>query len=112
MQAVLTHKDVPGENLHGLVYRDWPVLCDTVVRYVGDAVAIVAADSEDIADQALTLIEVEYEPLPVVHAADLRWGRRRATPTKKSWMELVVAVAGAATFSAGASRLPVGGGVL
>ncbi len=66
VQAVLTHKDVPGENLHGLVYRDWPVLCDTVVRYVGDAVAIVAADSEDIADQALTLIEVEYEPLPVV----------------------------------------------
>ncbi len=66
VQAVLTHKDVPGENLHGLVYRDWPVLCDTVVRYVGDAVAIVAADSEDIADQALALIEVEYEPLPVV----------------------------------------------
>ena len=66
VQAVLTHKDVPGENLHGLVYRDWPVLCATVVRYVGDAVAVVAADSEDIADQALTLIEVEYEPLPVV----------------------------------------------
>lgn len=66
VQAVLTHKDVPGENLHGLVYRDWPVLCSDVVRYVGDAVAIVAADTEDIADKALKLIEVEYEPLPVV----------------------------------------------
>jgi len=66
VQAVLTHEDVPGENLHGLVYRDWPVLCHDVVRYVGDAVAIVAADSEDIAAEALELIEVVYEPLPVV----------------------------------------------
>lgn len=66
VRAVLTHADVPGENKHGLVYRDWPVLCDTVVRYVGDAVAIVAADSEDAADYALGLIEVDYEPLPVV----------------------------------------------
>lgn len=66
VRAVLTHEDVPGENLHGLVYRDWPVLCHDVVRYMGDAVAIVAADTEDIADQALKLIEVEYEPLPVV----------------------------------------------
>jgi selenium-dependent xanthine dehydrogenase len=66
VQAVLTHEDVPGENLHGLVYRDWPVLCGDVVRYVGDAVAIVAADDEEIASEALKLIEVEYEPLPVV----------------------------------------------
>lgn len=66
VRAVLTHADVPGENLHGLVFRDWPVLCKDVVRYIGDAVAIVAADSEDIAAQALALIEVDYEPLPVV----------------------------------------------
>lgn len=64
--AVLTHEDVPGENLHGLVYRDWPVLCHDVVRYVGDAVAIVAAETEDLAAEALQLIEVEYEPLPIV----------------------------------------------
>lgn len=66
VRAVLTHADVPGENRHGLVYRDWPVLCDTKVRYVGDAVALVAAESEAIADAALKLIEVEYEVLPVV----------------------------------------------
>jgi xanthine dehydrogenase molybdenum-binding subunit len=64
--AVLTYEDVPGENLHGLVYRDWPVLCHDVVRYVGDAVAIVAAESEDIAAKALRFIDVEYAPLPVV----------------------------------------------
>lgn len=66
VKAVLTHKDVPGENLHGLVYRDWPVLCSDVVRFVGDAVAIVAAETEELAAQALELIEVEYEPLPIV----------------------------------------------
>lgn len=66
VQAVLTHEDVPAENRHGLVHRDWPVLCDTVVRYVGDAVAIVAADTQEIADEALKLIDVQYESLPVV----------------------------------------------
>ena len=66
VQAVLTHEDVPGRKNHGLVTLDWPVLCYDKVRYVGDAVAIVAADTLEIAQRALELIEVEYEPLPVV----------------------------------------------
>ena len=53
---MLTHEDVPGHNRHGLVIDDWPVLCDDKVRYAGDAVAIVAADTEDIAAAALALI--------------------------------------------------------
>ncbi|MBI5958177.1 MAG: molybdopterin-dependent oxidoreductase, partial [Chloroflexi bacterium] len=64
--AVLTHEDVPGPNIHGLIYDDWPVLAADKVRYMGDPVAIVAADDADIAQQALDLIEVEYELLPVV----------------------------------------------
>jgi selenium-dependent xanthine dehydrogenase len=66
VRAVLTHEDVPGARNHGLVIEDWPVLCYDKVRYVGDAVAIVAADTQEIANAALKLIEVEYEPLPVV----------------------------------------------
>ncbi len=66
VHAVLTHEDVPGHNRHGLVIDDWPVLCDDKVRYAGDAVAIVAADTADIAARALELVEVEYEELPVV----------------------------------------------
>ncbi len=71
VRAVLTADDIPGENIHGLVYLDWPVLCAAgdKVRYMGDSVAIVAADSEEIAEAALALIDVEYEPLPVVHSA-------------------------------------------
>ena len=76
--AVLTHEDVPGENIHGLIYADWPVLCADKVRYMGDAVAIVAAENADIAAQALELIEVEYEPLPVV--GDPEFARSAGAP--------------------------------
>lgn len=70
VHAVLTHRDVPGRNRHGLVFKDWPVLCDDKVRYLGDAVALVAAETAGIAREALALIEVEYEPLPVVGGAE------------------------------------------
>lgn len=68
VRAVLTAADIPGEHNHGLVYPDWPALVGVGerVRYVGDAVAIVAADTRDIASQALDLIEVTYEKLPVI----------------------------------------------
>ncbi|MDH3903046.1 MAG: molybdopterin-dependent oxidoreductase, partial [Xanthomonadales bacterium] len=66
VRAVLTHEDVPGRNLHGIVDLDWPVLCSDKVRYSGDAVAVVAADSESIATQALELIKVDYEELTAV----------------------------------------------
>ena len=69
VHAVLTHRDVPGRNLHGLVYTDWPVLCGDKIRYLGDAIAIVAADSEARARQALEAIEVVVDPLPVVGSA-------------------------------------------
>jgi selenium-dependent xanthine dehydrogenase len=63
---VLTAKDVPGRKDCGVHEVDWPVLCYDKVRYVGDAVALVVAESEKIAHEALKLIDVEYEPLPVV----------------------------------------------
>jgi selenium-dependent xanthine dehydrogenase len=64
--AVLTYQDVPGDNIHGLIFDDWPVLAAEKVRYMGDPVAVVAAETAEIGEQALGLIEVEYEPLPVV----------------------------------------------
>ena len=69
VHAVLTHADIPGRNLHGIVDLDWPVLCGDKVRYSGDAVAVVAADTDAIAARALDLIRVEYEELPVVSDA-------------------------------------------
>ncbi|MFN0111184.1 MAG: molybdopterin-dependent oxidoreductase [Blastocatellia bacterium] len=64
--AVLTAEDIPGRKDCGVHEVDWPVLCYDKVRYVGDAIALVVAESEAIAAEALKLIEVDYEPLPVV----------------------------------------------
>ena len=66
VHAVLTHDDVPGTNRCGLEHADQPVLAETVVRYQGEPVAIVAADHPEIARQAARKIRVEYEPLEPV----------------------------------------------
>lgn len=66
VHAVLTADDVPGRKTHGLVVDDWPVFAWDKVRYVGDAIAAVAAESPEVARAALERIHVEYEPLPVV----------------------------------------------
>ncbi|HQK13592.1 MAG TPA: molybdopterin-dependent oxidoreductase [Anaerolineae bacterium] len=70
--AVFTSKDVPV-NEYGLQYPDQPVLCGPcakegadVVRFVGDQVAAVVAETEEIAAQAVALINVTYEDLPVI----------------------------------------------
>lgn len=64
--AVLTAEDVPGRNGFGAIIPDQPVICGDKVRFVGDGVALVAAETEKIANQALALIEVEYELLEPV----------------------------------------------
>ncbi len=66
--AVMTADDIPGEHNHGLVVFDWPALVGVGerVRYVGDAIAIVAAETRDIATQALDLMQVEFELQPVI----------------------------------------------
>ncbi len=64
--AVLTADDVPGAKNHGMIQKDWPVLAYDKVRYVGDAVAIVAAETEAQAEAALSAIDVEYALLPVI----------------------------------------------
>ncbi len=64
--AVLLAKDVPGRNGFGVVVPDQPVICGDKVRFIGDAVALVAAETEAIANKALSLIEVEYDPLPAL----------------------------------------------
>jgi CO/xanthine dehydrogenase Mo-binding subunit len=67
VHAVLTHADVPGRNRYGLEFADQPVLAEDRVRYVGEPVAIVAAEDPDQAARALDAIVVEYELLePVV----------------------------------------------
>ncbi|MGD8903197.1 MAG: molybdopterin-dependent oxidoreductase [Anaerolineae bacterium] len=63
--AILTHKDVPV-NEYGLIYKDQPALSGEKVRSVFDRVALVVAETQQIARRARDLIKVEYEPLPVL----------------------------------------------
>ena len=66
VQAVLTAQDIPGEKVIGIVVKNQAILAVDKVRYLGDGVALVAASTGEIAEAALKLIKVEYEPLPVV----------------------------------------------
>jgi CO/xanthine dehydrogenase Mo-binding subunit len=73
VMAVYTAKDVPV-NEYGLQQPDQPVLCGPgsnkpgadVVRFVGDQIALIVAEREDAAAAARTLIEIEFEDLPIV----------------------------------------------
>ena len=65
VKAVVTGPDTPG-HLMGKVLRDMPVLCWDRVRYIGDRVAAVAAETPEAAEAALLLIDVDYELLPAV----------------------------------------------
>jgi len=73
VKAIFTARDVPV-NEYGLIMPDQPVLCGPGsdkpyadhVRFIGDQIALVVAESETIAEQARELIEVEYEELPII----------------------------------------------
>ena len=65
VKTVATAKDAP-DNVNGLIIPDQPVYAEDKVRYRGEIVALVAAESEEIAQEAVELIKVKYEPLPAV----------------------------------------------
>jgi CO/xanthine dehydrogenase Mo-binding subunit len=65
VRAIITGEDVKG-RLVGKQIRDMPVLCWDKVRFVGDRVAAVAAETVEAAEEALHLIAVDYEQLPAV----------------------------------------------
>jgi xanthine dehydrogenase D subunit len=68
--CALTAADVPGAPTYGLISADQPVLASDVVRYVGEAVALVAADHPETARRALDAIVARYEVLdPLVDAS-------------------------------------------
>jgi carbon-monoxide dehydrogenase large subunit len=62
VKAIITGKDVAGMKIGRRIY-DMPILADDVVRYAGEKVAAVAAENEDAAEQAVNLIDIEYQDL-------------------------------------------------
>jgi Aerobic-type carbon monoxide dehydrogenase, large subunit CoxL/CutL homologs len=76
--GVLLADDVPGSRFYGLEFKDQPVLASDVVRYVGEPVALVAAEHPELARRAAEKIVVEYEPLPAV--VDMRQALEPGAP--------------------------------
>ena len=69
--AVLTREDLKGLNPYfGAAYKDQPIVAVDKVRYAGDPVAAVVAEDEATAEEAITLIDAEYEELPAVTSLD------------------------------------------
>src|SRR6201989_3026262 len=69
VEGVITSVDVPGEDGFGVFVHDQPVMARGKVRYVGEAVAAVAAEDELTAKRGVAAIKVVYEPLPAVFDA-------------------------------------------
>jgi CO/xanthine dehydrogenase Mo-binding subunit len=65
VMAVITAADIP-DLLTGRRLRDMPMLARDRARFIGEKVAVVAAEDRNVAEEAAQLIEVEYEPLPAV----------------------------------------------
>lgn len=61
VKAIITGRDIPGRNE---MWGKFPVLAEEEVKYIGDGVAVVAAESIAIAEAAVKLIEVTYQELP------------------------------------------------
>lgn len=64
--SVITADDVPGEDGFGVFVHDQPIMARGRVRYVGEAIAAVAAEDLLTAKKAVDLIEVQYEKIPAV----------------------------------------------
>lgn len=65
VEAALTAEDIPADRNHGHIFHDWPTMVSIgeETRYIGDAIAMVAAQTKKQANEALKLIKVEYEEL-------------------------------------------------
>ncbi|MBU1718253.1 MAG: molybdopterin-dependent oxidoreductase, partial [Bacteroidetes bacterium] len=62
---VFTAKDIPGDRMVGLIYKDWPMMIaeGETTRYIGDVIAGVVANDEETAKKAAAAIRIEYEVL-------------------------------------------------
>ena len=67
---VVTARDIPGENIAGIIHLDQPAIAGDKVRYIGDSLGAVFAESPEIAARALAKIKVDYHPLPAVFSPE------------------------------------------
>ncbi len=66
VQAILSAKDIPGENQMGPVVKDEPCLAENEVCFVGQAIFLIAAETEEIATEAAKKIKIEFQSLKAI----------------------------------------------
>ncbi|HEX8968201.1 MAG TPA: xanthine dehydrogenase family protein molybdopterin-binding subunit, partial [Chloroflexota bacterium] len=66
VHAVLTGADLPAHARFGRRLQDWPVLARRKVRFIGDRVVAIAAETRQAAEEAALAVQVEYDELPIV----------------------------------------------
>lgn len=64
--CVVTARDIPGRNVVPIIYEDMPLLAGGMVRYVGEPIALLAAETKEEAEEAAKLAVIEYADLPAV----------------------------------------------
>jgi len=64
--SILTASDIPGINQYGVIIKDQPLLAKDKVRFAGEAIALVAAENEEAADEALQALDIQFQDLPPV----------------------------------------------
>ena len=83
VHAVLTYKDIPGANQMGPVAHDEPCLAEKEVCAIGQAVALIAAENEEIALEAEKSITITYKPLkPILDIKTARAADSKIAPTR------------------------------
>ncbi len=66
VHAVLSFRDIPGENQLGPVVKDEPCLAENEVTFIGQAIFLIAAETEELCRRAEAAIKIEYEPLETI----------------------------------------------
>ncbi|MFC2091958.1 xanthine dehydrogenase family protein molybdopterin-binding subunit, partial [Elusimicrobiota bacterium] len=66
VRAVVMASDIPGDNVVPFVKQDYPCLAETEVKFIGQPIALVAADTDLLAKDAADAFEIEYEEYPAV----------------------------------------------
>ncbi len=75
VEAILTYKDIPGDNQIGAIIQDEPLFADKEVHFQGQPIAFIIAKSVAIAKKARRLIEIEIEELPAITTAKEAYDR-------------------------------------
>ncbi len=66
VEKIFSYKDITGENQIGGIIPDEPLLAEGEVHFMGQPILIVAAETEDAAEEALKKIKISFDPLPVI----------------------------------------------